>query len=122
VPLTFQACKDRMAHASAPPHQNYLMSRAPARSVDRFGNPTDLLEVSQQHQGRGSWNGGAQRGLRTCERPTAWLGMKDSNSEMSSQIIPLKARADSRDPTEFRSQRLFAFELRRWVTQLGPVI
>jgi hypothetical protein len=26
---------------------------------------------------------------------TAWLGMSDSNSETSSQIMPLKARADS---------------------------
>jgi hypothetical protein len=30
---------------------------------------------------------------------TAWLGWEDSNSEMSSQIIPLKARADSPDPS-----------------------
>jgi hypothetical protein len=29
--------------------------------------------------------------------PTAWLGMKDSNSEMSSQNIPLKGRADFRE-------------------------
>jgi hypothetical protein len=34
---------------------------------------------------------------RTCERPTAWLGMKDSNSEMSSQIIPLQDRIDLRE-------------------------
>jgi hypothetical protein len=29
----------------------------------------------------------------------AWLGMSDSNSEMSRQIIPLKAHADSQDPS-----------------------
>jgi Sigma-70 region 3 len=28
---------------------------------------------------------------------TAWLGMSDSNSEMSSQIIPLKGRTDFRE-------------------------
>jgi TolA-binding protein len=31
--------------------------------------------------------------------PTAWLGWEDSNSEMSSQTIPLKARADSQGPS-----------------------
>jgi hypothetical protein len=30
---------------------------------------------------------------------TAWLGWEDSNSEMSSQIIPLKARADFPAPS-----------------------
>ena len=49
---------------------------------------------------------------------TAWLGWEDSNSEMSSQNIPLKGRTDFRDPAEFRPQRLFAFELRRWEAQL----
>ena len=51
---------------------------------------------------------------------TAWLGMRDSNSEMSAQIIPLKGRGDFRGPAEFWPQRLFAFELRRWEAQLGP--
>src|SRR5438034_1862284 len=41
-------------------------------------------------------------------------------SETSSQIIPLKSRSDSRDPAEFWPQRLFAFELRRGGTKLGP--
>jgi hypothetical protein len=41
-------------------------------------------------------------------------------SETSSQNIPLKGRTDSRDPAEFWPQRLFAFELRRGDTQLGP--
>jgi hypothetical protein len=45
---------------------------------------------------------------------TAWLGMKDSNSEMSSQIIPLKGRTDSGKPAQFWPQRLFAVELRSW--------
>src|SRR5258707_1008454 len=45
---------------------------------------------------------------------TAWLRWSDSNSEMSSQIIPLKDRADCGNPAEFWPQRLFAFELRRW--------
>jgi hypothetical protein len=49
-----------------------------------------------------------------AERTTAWLGISDSNSEMSSQIIPLKGRIDLRDPAEFSPQRLFAFELRHW--------
>ena len=35
----------------------------------------------------------------------AWLGMKDSNSEMSSQIIPLKARTDFQE-----SGRILAIE------------
>jgi hypothetical protein len=39
---------------------------------------------------------------------------------MSSQNIPLKGRIDFLDPAEFRPQRLFAFELRRWKAQLGP--
>jgi len=46
--------------------------------------------------------------------PTAWLGIQDSNSEMSSQIIPLKGRTISEGLAEFRPQRLFAFQLRRW--------
>jgi hypothetical protein len=29
--------------------------------------------------------------------PTAWLGREDSNSEMSSQNIPLKGRTDLRE-------------------------
>jgi hypothetical protein len=33
--------------------------------------------------------------------PTAWLGISDSNSERPRQIIPLKGRADFRDPCEF---------------------
>ena len=37
--------------------------------------------------------------LVACRDQTAWLGWEDSNSEMSSQIIPLKARADSQDPS-----------------------
>jgi hypothetical protein len=44
-------------------------------------------------------------GLRTCERPTAWLGMKDSNSQMLPQIIPLKDRTDLRE-----SSRILALE------------
>ena len=36
-------------------------------------------------------------GLRTCERPTAWLGWEDSNSETSTQIISLKDRTDLRE-------------------------
>jgi hypothetical protein len=43
-----------------------------------FGGP--VIEVGKQ---------GAHR-----QRPTAWLGMQDSNSEMSWQIIALKGRAD----------------------------
>jgi hypothetical protein len=31
-------------------------------------------------------------------RPAAWLGILDSNSEMSAEIIPLKGRADFPDP------------------------
>src|SRR5258708_11659027 len=45
---------------------------------------------------------------------TAWLRWSDSNSDMSSQMIPLKDRADCGNPAEFWPQRLFAFELRRW--------
>jgi hypothetical protein len=46
--------------------------------------------------------------------PTAWLGMQDSNSETSSQIIPLKGRTDLRESSRNWRQRLFAFELRGW--------
>ena len=38
---------------------------------------------------------------------------------MSWQNIPLKGRTDFRGAAEFRPQRLFAFELRRWEAQLG---
>ena len=48
-------------------------------------------------------NGAERRGL--CDQQefragdeTGWLGTYDSNSETPSQIIPLKARADSQDP------------------------
>jgi len=44
---------------------------------------------------------------------TGWLRWSDSNSETSSQNIPLKGRSDCPDPAEFWPQRLFAFELRR---------
>jgi hypothetical protein len=43
-------------------------------------------------------------------------------SEMSSQIIPLKGRSDSWHHSEFRPQRLFACELRRGDTRLGPSV
>jgi hypothetical protein len=43
---------------------------------------------------------------------TAWLRWSDSNSEMSSQNIPLKARTDFQESADFWQQRLFAFELR----------
>src|SRR5262245_26157628 len=56
----------------------------------------------------------AARTLAAHRELTAWLGMRDSNYEMSSQIIPLKGRADSWNPAEFRLQRQFAFELRHW--------
>jgi hypothetical protein len=46
------------------------------------------------------------------QRPTAWPGMSDSNSETSAQIMPLKSRADFLACGEFRPQRLFASELR----------
>ena len=38
-----------------------------------------------------------QEACRAQRDATAWLGMKDSNSEMSSQIIPLKDRIDLRE-------------------------
>src|SRR3981081_169523 len=44
---------------------------------------------------------------------TGCLRWSDSNSETSSQNIPLKGRSDCPDPAEFWPQRLFAFELRR---------
>jgi ABC-type uncharacterized transport system substrate-binding protein len=45
---------------------------------------------------------------------TDWLaGWEDSNSEMSSQNIPLKGRTDSRESSRILPPRLFAFELRR---------
>jgi hypothetical protein len=44
-------------------------------------------------------------GLRTCERPTAWVGWEDSNSEMSSQIILLETLHDLRE-----SSRILALE------------
>src|SRR5438093_1180375 len=49
----------------------------------------------------------------SLSRPTAWLRWSDSNSEMSSQNIPLKGRTDSRESSRILPQRLFAFELRR---------
>ena len=45
---------------------------------------------------------------------TAWLGMQDSNSETSSQIIPLKGRTDLRESSRNWRQKLFALELRGW--------
>src|SRR3981081_3780748 len=44
---------------------------------------------------------------------TGCLRWSDSNSETSSQNIPLKGRSDCPDPAEFWPQRLFALELRR---------
>jgi hypothetical protein len=38
--------------------------------------------------------------LLACRDPTACLGMSDSNSEMSSQNIPLKCRTDFRGSIE----------------------
>jgi hypothetical protein len=46
---------------------------------------------------------------------TAWLGMRDSNSEMSAQNIPLKARTDFRE-----SNRFLATEtIRVWAAASG---
>src|SRR5215211_1298056 len=45
---------------------------------------------------------------------TAWLGIRDSNSEMSPQIIPLKDRTDWRESSRILATEIFAFELRRW--------
>src|ERR1700761_7633257 len=59
------------------------------------------------------WARAAHGKERTRQRPTAWLGMSDSNSETSSQIIPLKARADFPIRAEFRTWRPLAFELQR---------
>src|SRR5690348_15376171 len=57
------------------------------------------------------WARAAHGKERTRQRLTAWLGMSDSNSETSSQIIPLKARADFPIRAEFRPWRPLAFEL-----------
>ena len=40
--------------------------------------------------------------LDDAQRPTAWLGMRDSNSEMSGQNIPLKGRTDFRRSSRSR--------------------
>src|SRR6516225_6419097 len=62
---------------------------------------------------RGSCHDHRGARMTTLGDRTAWLRWKDSNSEMSSQNIPLKARSDPRDPAEFWPQRLFPFEVRR---------
>jgi hypothetical protein len=49
---------------------------------------------------------------RICERPTAWLGWEDLNSEMSSQIIPLKDRTDLRESSQIRATETIRVELR----------
>ena len=41
-------------------------------------------------------------------------------SEMTTEIISLKIAQICGDPSEFWLWRVFAFELRRWDTQLGP--
>jgi hypothetical protein len=58
---------------------------------------------------------GSVRGALSNERPYRDLGNVIAS-------YPFEARADSRGPTEFRSKRLFAFELRRGGgdTQLWP--
>jgi hypothetical protein len=48
------------------------------------------------------------------------VGIGDSNSEMSAQIIPLKGRKICGAPAEFWPQRLFAFEMRAGEMPLGP--
>jgi hypothetical protein len=54
-----------------------------------------------------------RRGMPEAIRTHMKRSRRDSNSEMSSQNIPLRGRSDSRAPAEFWPQRLFPFELRR---------
>jgi hypothetical protein len=56
----------------------------------------------------------------TPQRPHCVVGIGDSNSEMSAQIIPLKGRKICGAPAEFWPQRLFAFEMRAGEMPLGP--
>src|ERR1700716_3987368 len=73
-----------------------------------------FLRLSAQEQsnvGVGAVSGGLH--LLPGGNRTGWLRWSDSNSETSSQNIPLKGRSDCPDPAEFWPQRLFAFELRR---------
>src|SRR5262249_6527517 len=58
---------------------------------------------------------GSVRGALSNERP-----YRDLRNVVPK--YPLTSRADSRDPAEFWPQRLFAFELRRGDTQLGPML
>ena len=51
-------------------------------------------------------------GINAPQRPDCVAGVGDSNSEMSSQNIPLKGRTDFRIPA--------AETKRRWEAQLGP--
>jgi hypothetical protein len=46
--------------------------------------------------------------------PTAWLGIRDSNSEMSSQIIPLKGRTDLQESSRIPATEILdaALEIR----------
>jgi len=48
------------------------------------------------------------------KNPLTAITVSTAISEMSTQIIPLKGRTISEGLAEFRPQRLFAFQLRRW--------
>jgi Haem-degrading len=92
-----------------------------ARTAVEFRRPTKALEDAMAGGGvglkyftvRGAtlielWSHEAlviQRGDAAYRDPTAWLGMWDSNSEMSTQIIPLKDGTDLRE-----SSRILALE------------
>src|SRR5215510_8253269 len=54
------------------------------------------------------------------KNPLTAITVSTAISETSAQNIPLKGRTVCGNSAEFRPQRLFAFELRRWEAQLGP--
>ena len=49
-----------------------------------------------------------QRDYGDAERSTAWLGMSDSNSEMSSQVIALKGRKDLQESSRILATETFS--------------
>src|SRR5262249_43515033 len=72
------------------------------------------LTMTSSPEGPGDSNneeqelGFRQRDYGDAERSTAWLGMSDSNSEMSSQVIALKGRKDLQESSRILATETFS--------------
>jgi hypothetical protein len=112
-------CTDRRAaeaKQSAPRSKNPWIKSAFEEAATGWLVFAEQMEsIDRERQTKTGPDGPSGTQLYIAHRdPTAWLGIRDSNSETSAQIIPLKDRTDLRESNRMLLPRLFAFELRCW--------